>query len=716
MDLEDKADTSDVSTSFMILSFLPIQLSQSQCIAYKHEILLCGGLWNNECYSYHTLKDKYNFICSYPRDVIIGGHCVVKLEKDNPDDLTLLSFGGKNKHTLIMKYKSVWDDTNKNEIDKTKYYNQWLPLTNDRNQPICIGREQDNYFGLRAVIGGSNNNLLFITYYPRNIDVFDMNIFRYINHDILPIEDCCYIRDHCLTMRTNEKTSKLMLFCEKTGLSIEYDEINNSFQFHKKWVCTTIRSLRYYAFVYTNDVILFFGGCSAVGMFVVKTVHKYSIKENKWTKYECTLPISLCDCVGVLSEDNVYLHILGGFDGKKETSIHLKTNVNIWIKDETEREKEWIEEEEEKKEIETVKKEMDKIKQDLCIQKLKGNNSKYDMFELRDGTIQIYKTVKMFAENYTRQYLIHFGWADDLNIIITRYILVCFNLKLSFCSFIYLLRKYFKLQKELRVDFGIVNSVQFSSDGTKILLASKDKTVRLLSVELGTELQVLQGRSLWVNGAQFSPDGNTILSYSNDKTIRLWDINSGIEIKTFRGHSNWITSAQDKKMTKFSKKISDIQFSPNGKLLALAFNEIIEIWDVNLSRRMKKLKIGTDPVCKIQFSRDSQTLVSCLSNGSIQIWDIQSNQKLKTLQGHKNAVIDVKFLSDGQTIVSCSKDKTIRLWDVKLGIELQELKRYSDYLTSMDISSDNNIIIKLIINFCFEKKMFSEKDIKRGYV
>ncbi|ETO04393.1 hypothetical protein RFI_33004, partial [Reticulomyxa filosa] len=181
-----------ITTHFQTLKELPILLERSQCVLHKHELLICGGYQQRACYSYHTLKNEYKFICEYPSDVQLIGHCVVKLI-DNYNLITLLSFGSDydgNKHTLVMKYVSVWsdEDENKNETNKSKQfnqfnqfnqlnqlnksnnYNQWIPFTDNHDHPIIFGRdEKHNYEGARALIGGINNHLLFITYYLNNI-------------------------------------------------------------------------------------------------------------------------------------------------------------------------------------------------------------------------------------------------------------------------------------------------------------------------------------------------------------------------------------------------------------------------------------------------------------------------------------------------------------------------------------------------------------------
>ncbi|ETO01926.1 hypothetical protein RFI_35513, partial [Reticulomyxa filosa] len=140
---------------FSILPSLPIPLYQSQCVVHDHEILIFGDYCNNECYSYHTIKRKYKRICSYPNNVKLNGHCVTKLmtnnNNNNAHDVILLSFGGYPRHTLLMKYMSVWSDIkNIQNEHKENHINEWVPFLDDKNEPISIGRDKDDYLGLRA--------------------------------------------------------------------------------------------------------------------------------------------------------------------------------------------------------------------------------------------------------------------------------------------------------------------------------------------------------------------------------------------------------------------------------------------------------------------------------------------------------------------------------------------------------------------------------------
>ncbi|ETO32459.1 hypothetical protein RFI_04659 [Reticulomyxa filosa] len=269
---------------FQNLKNLPIPLHQTQCVLHKHELLICG----------------------------------VKLTDNNKDsnETTLLSFGGVFEHALVMRYVSVWNNENDkdNELGKLNNYNQWIPFTDNQNRPIHIGGSVDcfgaraviggsvNCFGARAVIGGSNNHLLFITHRPCCISVFDLSIFQFIKHDTLSIAaDLCF---HCFVlrsengqemMRENEKKdNEMLLFCGR-----------QDYQLNIMKITTRLNFIKYLAQVFNT--------------------------KKKWSTFKHTLPIQLPCHVGILNEDNTYIHIIESNDDENNPSMHIKTKVSEWM-------------------------------------------------------------------------------------------------------------------------------------------------------------------------------------------------------------------------------------------------------------------------------------------------------------------------------------------------------------------------------------------------
>ncbi|ETO22686.1 hypothetical protein RFI_14507 [Reticulomyxa filosa] len=716
-----------IGSPFETLASLPSIFLHIECVVHNHEIIICGDDKEKSCYSYHTIKNQYKYICSYPKKINLFGHSVIKLVNKNnkkTNEITLLSFGGQKegerKHIFIMKYISVWNDNNEENgilIRNSNHCNKWMILTDDDNIPINIGNDEDGYNGVRAIISGSDNNLLFITYFPNNISVFDLNTFQHIKCHTLPIDDS--ISSHCFVAKKendlsiaqtdeNKKIHTMMLFYADTGLVIEYDENNNIFQFHNVRVCTSIRQISAYTYVVINDSILFFGGEEYYHNIPSKNVYKYSMTENKWIKYKQTLPFMLSNCVAVLNGDNTYVHIIGRKDDSK--TIHLKTKVSEWMNDKegTKIDKQWMMEEKEKIEIEQIKTELDRMENELDLNKLKRK-----------------KEIEMTVEHWIRTLSIEVGWINDFNAIISRYIMFVF--------FFYFIRnndyvgetkkklKYFKPSRTLEGHSGFVNNAQFSPDGTKIASCSDDGTVRIWDIHMEKVIQVLEQHSHWINDAQFSPDGTMIVSGSDNTTIELCDVGSWTEIRKLVGHIGtvkrakfapdgktivscsddmtiriWdVASGQElERIEGHMKAVNDVQFSSDGqKIVSASIDETIGIWDVKTGGRLNTLEGHAGSVTKVQFSPDGLSIVSCSWDRTIRIWDVMSGKEIKRLTGHSDEIKDVLFFPDGQTLASCSADHTIRLWDVKAELEIQKLEGHSNSVTGLAVSSDGNMIL-----------------------
>ncbi len=63
----------------------------------------------------------------------------------------------------------------------------------------------------------------------------------------------------------------------------------------------------------------------------------------------------------------------------------------------------------------------------------------------------------------------------------------------------------------------------FNPDGSRIVTASGDGTVKLWDANNGTDVLTLKGHTDAVRTAFFSPDGDRIVSGSDDGTVRIWD-------------------------------------------------------------------------------------------------------------------------------------------------------------------------------------------------
>ena len=87
----------------------------------------------------------------------------------------------------------------------------------------------------------------------------------------------------------------------------------------------------------------------------------------------------------------------------------------------------------------------------------------------------------------------------------------------------------------------MVQDIQFSPNGKKIVTVSEDGTIKLWDLE-GKLISTFIGHTKPVNCIEFSPDGTRIVTASDDKTARIWDL-KGNQLAVFE-HENEVPEVQ----------------------------------------------------------------------------------------------------------------------------------------------------------------------------
>src|SRR5579871_5545230 len=123
-----------------------------------------------------------------------------------------------------MHYHSVWDQSSSSSssVDSSTPINSWLSLKDG----VTIGTQQDDMKYVRALIGGTNKDLLFIIYLPNHLDVLQLPSFKYLTQTTLPFN----LKDYGFSF-VNMCTHMLLFSCGNDVLSITYDETNSTFSF-----------------------------------------------------------------------------------------------------------------------------------------------------------------------------------------------------------------------------------------------------------------------------------------------------------------------------------------------------------------------------------------------------------------------------------------------------------------------------------------------------
>jgi WD40 repeat protein len=266
----------------------------------------------------------------------------------------------------------------------------------------------------------------------------------------------------------------------------------------------------------------------------------------------------------------------------------------------------------------------------------------------------------------------------------------------------------------LKSEQRIVNSVNFSLDGQKIVSAGDDGTIKLWKKD-GTLLTTIISNQLRVNSVNFSLDGQKIVSAGDDDTIKLWQPDGTllttiisnqriVNTVNFSSDGQKIVSAGDDGTIKLWRSdgtlltmiisnqriVNSANFSSNGqKIVSAGDDDTIKLWQPD-GTLLKAIKSNQLIVNNVNFSSNGQKIVSAGDDGTIKLWQADGTL-LTTIKSNQFRVNSVNFSSDGQKIVSAGDDGTIKLWQAD-GTLLTTIKS-NDRVNSVNFSSDGKTLI-----------------------
>jgi WD40 repeat protein len=226
---------------------------------------------------------------------------------------------------------------------------------------------------------------------------------------------------------------------------------------------------------------------------------------------------------------------------------------------------------------------------------------------------------------------------------------------------------------------GGVWSAAFSSDGTRVVTASYDKTARIWDAVTGKQLLSLNGHTDWVMSAAFSSDGTRVVTASQDGTARIWDAASGKQLTVLSGHSGGVVSAA---------------FSFDGaRIVTASYDKTARIWDAATGNQLATLSGHTGGVLKAAFSHDGTQIVTASQDATARIWDAATAKQISILNGHNAGVWDAAFSLDGKRIVTASEDATARIWDVATATQLVVLAGHEDWILTAAFNSSGKRVV-----------------------
>ena len=269
----------------------------------------------------------------------------------------------------------------------------------------------------------------------------------------------------------------------------------------------------------------------------------------------------------------------------------------------------------------------------------------------------------------------------------------------------------------------------FSPDASKIAIID-GKSLHVVDLNSGKEIQLIKGHKFQIFAASFSPDGKQILA-GDGNSFRLWDVQTGKQITHFEtrngklsslaftpdgrfavsGHSHgsgvvhnppfcllfWNLrtgeEVMDKELARFSgqEDVNDVAISPDGKTVFCGRKDgTARLLDMATGKQLLCMTPkSAGSVQSVAFSPDGNQVLIGDETGKVFVWKLGEPAAQFRLDGHQGAVYCIGYSPSGRLALSGGEDQTARLWDLQTGKERAKFTGLESPVTSLIFSPDS---------------------------
>ena len=216
-------------------------------------------------------------------------------------------------------------------------------------------------------------------------------------------------------------------------------------------------------------------------------------------------------------------------------------------------------------------------------------------------------------------------------------------------------------------NYGMIDSVAFSPDGTRIVTGGSDKTVRLWDGQTGQQVGNPLTLQSVVRHVAFASDGNQIVAVSQD-SAQVFHADPDTALTTQVGGSK---AAELSEM----EQGYGINNDTDQPRIVVLHDDALRRLDADTGEEAgqvivsEALRGGT----QIDFSQDERWLAVVGRDNDIRVLDtVSGRQHGAPMKGHQDSLNAVTFSPDGKLLATGGDDKTIRLWDWERGQQVGE--------------------------------------------
>jgi WD40 repeat protein len=224
------------------------------------------------------------------------------------------------------------------------------------------------------------------------------------------------------------------------------------------------------------------------------------------------------------------------------------------------------------------------------------------------------------------------------------------------------------------------SGVAFSPDGTQVLSAGVERSIRLWNRQTGQPIRHFVGSPAGTVSAAFSPDGSHVFATVGvpNSGVRMWNTKTGDILRDFGWNNSWPTS---------------MALSPDGtRVAAGAQDQRVRLFEVASGNLLHPFTLNGWPT-RLAFSPSQPWLACGSSDGSVTLYHHPSGQTLHTFSANAGPVTALAFSSMADTLLIAWQDGLARLYDAESFDLQRSFPMPAAFLDSAILSPDGSLLV-----------------------
>lgn len=203
-------------------------------------------------------------------------------------------------------------------------------------------------------------------------------------------------------------------------------------------------------------------------------------------------------------------------------------------------------------------------------------------------------------------------------------------------------------------------------------------------------------KNYWISEVKFSPNGKLLAVGTSKGDIILWEINPSTGLKLdseikLTGHESWVNS---------------IAFSSDSLVLAsVSDDQTIRLWDLDTKKEVVTFEEPCEQTAIAFCPGEDNLLAIGNSDGVINLRDLRVLPKIEIVnslfegtteeEDLDHGIESIAFSPDGMSLLSGSIDGSIKLWDAPSGLKIEISPKgdiFKEAVLSVAFSPNSNLI------------------------